>query len=972
MNANPEFAKAKLHDASHAKDRARRAAWLTLVIALLLIITLAVALVDYWWLLPRGARLAGFALLALMLAAGVARLVRLLRRPASFKEVALDVEAQDPALGCTISTAAEYLSGTRQIVHEYEPGLVAALESQAGAMLAPVKLPYWRRLLFPVALCLAGFLVFLGFLLSTSGALTALRRTANPWSSAAYTQVEVQTGDMEIPVGRDVEVKGAFHGRTPQDPQFQWKEAQNTPWHSAALALAADGTFTNSLKEVRSDVIYRVAGGDAVSQEYRIATYLPATVKDLRVRLDFPTYTGLKPATQASPDITALRGSTASFTLQPNVKLSQARLVSDQGPPTDLAPGPNNSWTGALALAKDAHYRIELRDEKHRPGLNEKTNHIKVIADQPPKVEITEPGQDTRSEATNTVALKITASDDFGVADLRLFYHKLNGPEKTLPVRQVGREGNEIQGAVDLPLTPLGLKEFELVAYHVEARDNNTLDGPGVGKSPLYFIEITKAGGSQTNPPPPPQPQPGSKINLLVIQKQIIADTRVLANNEPAEKFKDLALREKDASGFGQLYLASMTSGGAPPAAVAMMQSAMDSLTNATTALEARKRDTALPPEEQALASLYQVLKLVPELENMPVQPPPTNSLAKTNPPPSNMVKVVLEAIKQQMQPQPDDKEVAAMMAQAQQLSQAQASINHLGQQAAKAKGAAGSPQSGRPAGAGQPGEDKESKSADAKDGKDGQMGKDGQGKDAQASEAKDGKGKEGKDGKGDNAKDGQGGQGKNGKDGKGQNGKNGQGKDGKGGQGKDGKGGQGKDGKGGQGKDGQGGQGKDGKGGQGKNGQGGEGKDGKAPDGKDGKTDDNPDAKDQEDVESPATDLAKAAQQQEELNQEASELADKLERLAGKDARLGHGIVKAMAKAQSSMKAAAQSLKGGNGSGGSAHGSQAVYDLNTVAAMLQQVLEANGQLSDVSNEDYPAEFEVAIRDYLKRLSYQE
>ena len=942
MNANPEFAKSKLNDASHAKDRARRAAWLTLVIALLLLITLTVALVDYWWLLPRGARLAGFGLLAGILTAGIVRLVRLLRRPASFKEVALDVEAQDPALGCTISTAAEYLSGTRQIVHEYEPGLVAALESQAGAMLAPVKLPYWRKLLFPAALCLAGFLVFLGFLLSTSGALTALSRTANPWSSAAYTRIEVKTGDLEIAVGRDVVITGAFHGRPAKDPQFQWQEAKDAPWQSAALAPAADGAFTNSLKEVRSDLTYRVAGGDAMSPAYRITTYLPATVKDLHIRLDFPTYTGLKPVTQSSPNITALRGSTASFTLLPNVKLSQARLVSDKAPPTDLTPGPDNSWTGALALAKDANYRIELRDEKNRPGLNERTNHIKVIPDQPPKVEIVEPGQDTRAEATNTVALKITTSDDFGVADLRLFYHQLGGPEKTLPVRQVGREGNEIQGAVDLPLKPLGLKEFELVAYHVEARDNNTLDGPGVGKSPLYFIEISRDGASKTNPPP--KPQPGSKVNLIVIQKQIVADTRALANQEPAEKFKDLAVREKDAAGFGQLYLASMTSGGAPPAALTMMASAMNCLTNATTALEARQRDTALPPEEQALANFYQVLKLVPELESMPLQPP-TNSVAKTNPPPSKMVQVVLEAIKQQKQQQPDDKEIAAMLEEAQQLSQAQASINHLGLQAAKAKGAAGSPQSGRQAKAGLSGEDPESKPADAKDGKEGQLGKDG--KDGQAGQGKDGKASEAK----------------NGKDGEGKNGKDGKGKDGKGGQGKDGQGGQGKDG---QGKDGQGknGQGKDGKGGQGKNGN--------PQDGKDGKTDDNPDAKDQEDVENPATDLAKAAEKQEELNQEASEMADKLERLAGKDARLGHGIVKAMAKAKSNMKAAAESLKGGNGSGGSAHGSQAVYDLNTVAAMLQQVLEASGQLSDVSIEDYPAEFEVAIREYLKRLSYQE
>ena len=49
----------------------------------------------------------------------------------------------------------------------------------------------------------------------------------------------------------------------------------------------------------------------------------------------------------------------------------------------------------------------------------------------------------------------------------------------------------EVVATAELDLSAMDLKTYELVAYHAEATDNNTLDGPGTGKSPVYFIEIT-------------------------------------------------------------------------------------------------------------------------------------------------------------------------------------------------------------------------------------------------------------------------------------------------------------------------------------------------------------------------------------------------------------------------------------------------------------------------------------------------
>jgi hypothetical protein len=78
------------------------------------------------------------------------------------------------------------------------------------------------------------------------------------------------------------------------------------------------------------------------------------------------------------------------------------------------------------------------------------------------------------------------------------------------------------------------------------------------------------------------------------------------------------------------------------------------------------------------------------------------------------------------------------------------------------------------------------------------------------------------------------------------------------------------------------------------------------------------------------------------------------------------------MNSAPPKMNAAAQALKAGNRQEGLGHGKDTYYTLNTVISMIQKILEAEGHLADISSEEYPKEYDQAIGDYLKRLSYQE
>ena len=171
-----------------------------------------------------------------------------------------------------------------------------------------------------------------------------------------------------------------------------------------------------------------------------------------------------------------------------------------------------------------------------------------------PRVELDDPGKDMHAAATNKIPVKITVADDFGVDQIKLVFHKLGGKEQTVTANRGTNDDGQISATADLDLSQLDLKEYELVAYHAEAKDNNTLDGPGVGKSPVYFVEITNLEGGVCK-----NPKPGEKANLLVLEKQIIADTTALTTTVSSNQFAALATRQHDVKDFGQIYLETLT-----------------------------------------------------------------------------------------------------------------------------------------------------------------------------------------------------------------------------------------------------------------------------------------------------------------------------------------------------------------------------------------------------------------------------
>ena len=844
-NDPEDLARQRLAQACRTMDKSARLHWVLLMAETLLLVLLGLALVDYWLILPLPLRAVGAFGLAVLVVFGLVRLVRFYSRPTRLKQGALAIESKRPELGCEVSTAAEYLAGERKIEHEYEPELAAALQAKTAKALSQSPIPVGAKPLRYAALLGLTFLLLLALVLAAPGGLTALQRTAIPFSKAHYTSVDVKPGDFEIAIGRNADITNMFSGRLPADARISWAEKDTLHWQTAALAAGTQGVYVHTLTNLQSDLLYRVAGNDALSPDYKISTYVPPTVRDFDIRLSYPAYTKLEPVLQKSPDITAVRATMAEIRIQPSVALKQAKLKFSSSPQLALVANQDGSWSGSVPITKDADYWIDLADMKGHPGINEKPYHIKALPDNPPKVEISEPGKDIRSSATNKVLVKISVSDDFGVDQIKLVYNKLGGTQQSIDVqRESEHSSRDVVASAELDLSALELKDYELVAYHAEATDNNTLDGPGVGRSPVYFIEITDEEGKSLS-----QGQ-AQKVNLLVIQKQIIADTTAMAPAAPEDKFKDMAVRQRDAAEFGRMYLDAISGGGAE-AAVKEMHAAITDMESAGKQLDAQKRSDAIPPEESALAHLYQVVKLMPELENLPTSP-----TAGQKPPSSPKVQVVLEAIKQMKKEQPDNKEIEDALNQAKDLARAQSGLNSAMRHPAQSGGGAGQAQQT----AGQSNAQSANQSAQSQ-----------------------GKGQGQGQGNGDS------------------------------------------------------------------------------------QNDSDADAQNQ-----PPQTPAQIADKEDQLSKEAAQLAERLQRLAGKDNRLGHNLGGGAARAASKIAAAGQAMGQGNAGAAGEHGFQGELALRNVIDQLERLLKNEPAPTDIAHEDCPKEYDALISEYLKKLSHAE
>jgi hypothetical protein len=259
------------------------------------------------------------------------------------------------------------------------------------------------------------------------------------------------------------------------------------------LAAAASG----------ESAFFQIACGDAVTPPAALRILPAPALRDLRVQLEWPAYTGRGRRAISGARVEALAGTTVWLDGELNLPLRGASVLFGKGDPILLEANDVRMW-GSFVVHGDDRYRVAYRGRHEGVQGESIAYEIKAVSDQPPAVRVAEPADNVTVAINEALHVAGEASDDFGLWTIDLAWRRESSagrpgaiaaaPESRLrlvelPVRTAAAR----QISADVPAARFG-SAGERFLCHLEARDHMPRpDGSTgqVGRSQPFTLTIT-------------------------------------------------------------------------------------------------------------------------------------------------------------------------------------------------------------------------------------------------------------------------------------------------------------------------------------------------------------------------------------------------------------------------------------------------------------------------------------------------
>lgn len=598
-------------------DRADRSGALRRFWCVGLFCLLGFALLDFALVFAPRIRWTAWSAFALLVIVQLALSVRILLQRRSRKQLAAEVEQASGEPTVALTTAADDHVREQLEQHDLGNAVLARLDAQAHGVAerAPVDFRRTsRRWLGLLALTLGGFLAF-----GVAAGFRSYGRILMPWLPLTYTQIEFRGPTVKVPQQTPFRLHGQLRGR----------QANTAALHSSfsdqatSVALNADGSFAVELPGISEDATYWVTAGDGTSQRVTVRTFVPTEILEFTADVTPPEYAARLKRQFKEPNFEVLRGSSVDYRIRLSQEVDRVLLLpspngsGDEPPaiPLGRSSDPHVYRLRLTNFDKDLTYRFEITDPRGDVTRNDEPFRILVLPDDPPKLRIT--GHDARrtlKKGDENVTVRVKASDDVGLAKLRLVYRKAGTPGAEVEVPINDKRPFEFTAKSLLKMAPLKLEPLDVVAVHAEGEDGNVLDGPGVAKSQVVVIEV----------PPPPKKQAkggggggggGQSVNPLEMQKYILQDTSALAADAGGESFDELQEAQDEVNKFAAALLknvqAKIDENPRARGIAAQLELALSTMHLSSRQLNKDRRDQSVLAQEFAVATLTQAAKMM-------------------------------------------------------------------------------------------------------------------------------------------------------------------------------------------------------------------------------------------------------------------------------------------------------------------------------------------------------------------------
>ncbi|HZY91045.1 MAG TPA: DUF4175 family protein, partial [Gemmataceae bacterium] len=375
--------------------------------------------------------------------------------------------------------------------------------------------------------CFAAFLVAF-FLLGGRQFFSFLGRAFAPFAFGGavptrtlITVLRPEGGDATVTIGRSVSVVAEVTGKLP-DPKgpeavrLLYRYQEGAPYQERLLTQETGSEWATTVApiDVQNGFWYKVAGGDCETREYRVNVRSAPLITGFEAGYHYRPYVARVDEVRTERKLEALRGTEVTVLVRTNRALKEARLdfEGQQSGPKSLAgerlAEDGRAFRVRLVLDEPGQYRVLFTSQDGETYADPKQYPVAVLADRPPKVELTKPGQDVRLPANAALQLEGRASDDVGVKSLTLRAQVVGGPKlKAKPYRSDDKlrlpgggypQALDYKDFVDLGKVQaedgaaLPLKAGMELEYWLEAADACDCPKPNVAESKRYKVLIAE------------------------------------------------------------------------------------------------------------------------------------------------------------------------------------------------------------------------------------------------------------------------------------------------------------------------------------------------------------------------------------------------------------------------------------------------------------------------------------------------
>jgi len=297
-------------------------------------------------------------------------------------------------------------------------------------------------------------------------------------------QIAVKPGDAKVRRGGDQVIEAMLTGFDTPDVRLKARAGSAAQWESLKMEpRPGGGGYAFLFAGIADNVEYMVEAGRLRSPVHRLTVVDMPGVKKLRVTYHYPSWLGLRDATDdPGGDIRAVAGTEADVYVQATAPLKGGLLILDDGTRAELTPEQDNWYKARVSVKKDGIYYVAALDEGTPVRLSE-DYFIEAKPEKPPVIRVSRPGKDAKVSPIEEVGVEVHAEDDFGLNSVELKYSVNGGPEQTVAL--LATKGvKSADGRTMIALEDFKMSPGDVVGIYAAARDART-----VTQTDMFFLE---------------------------------------------------------------------------------------------------------------------------------------------------------------------------------------------------------------------------------------------------------------------------------------------------------------------------------------------------------------------------------------------------------------------------------------------------------------------------------------------------